>query len=151
MPVENGDKILVHYTGTLEDGTVFDSSEKHGKPLECEVGQGMLIKGFEQALLGMNEGEEKEIKLTPTEAYGDHNPELIKPVPKAQLPQGQEIKEGMILLMQLPTGQQVPTKIAEVGETEVKIDMNHPLAGKTLIFKLKLEKITAKGEAEKKE
>ncbi len=138
MPVKKGDKVKVDYTGTLEDGTVFDASEKHGKPLEFEVGTGMVIKGFDEAVVGMEKDEEKEIKLQPAEAYGDLNPELKKKVPREQLPKEQEPKEGMILLMGLPNGQQMPAKIIEVTDKEVTLDLNHPLAGKVLNFKIKV-------------
>jgi FKBP-type peptidyl-prolyl cis-trans isomerase 2 len=138
MPIKEGDKVKVEYTGTLEDGTVFDSSEKHGKPLEFEVGAKQLIKGFEDAVVGMEKGEEKEITLQPSEAYGDNNPQLIKEVPKEKLPQDKEVKPGMMLLMGLPNGAQVPARITEVTEKTVKIDLNHPLAGKVLNFKIKI-------------
>ncbi len=84
----------------------------------------------------MEVGAEKEIKLEPKEAYGDINPQMIQEVPKEQIPP--EAKEGMMLLMTLPAGQQMPVKITEIGEKTAKLDMNHPLAGKTLHFKLKL-------------
>ena len=138
MPVKKGDKIKVEYTGTLEDGTVFDSSEKHGKPLEFEVGGGQVIKGFDDAVIGMEKDEEKEIKLTSDKAYGDIKPDLVKEFPKDQLPKEQEVKVGMMLLMGLPNGTQMPVKIVEVKDDVVMIDLNHPLAGKTLIFKIKV-------------
>lgn len=143
MSAKKGDKVTVEYTGTLENGEVFDSSEKHGKPLEFEVGSGQVIKGFDDAITGMKEGEEKEISLKPEEAYGDPRPELVKQVPRDQLPKEQEPKEGMVLLLTLPDGKQVPARITKVEEKEVAIDLNHPLAGKTLNFKLKLVKISS--------
>ena len=121
----------------LEDGTVFDSSEKHDKPLEFEVGTKKLIPGFEKAVIGMEVGEEKEIKLQPEEAYGSPKPEMIKEVPREQLPK-EELKPGMMLAVGLPDGRQLPAKIAEVKDETVMIDLNHPLAGKVLIFKIKL-------------
>lgn len=138
MPIKKGDKIKVEYTGTLEDNTVFDSSEKQGKPLEFEVGGGMIIKGFDEAVVGMEVDEEKEITLPPEEAYGQINPQLVQNVPKEQLPKDQEIKEGMMLMVGLPNGMQLPAKVIEITENEVKIDVNHPLAGKTLNFKIKI-------------
>ncbi|MBN2457527.1 peptidylprolyl isomerase [Candidatus Woesearchaeota archaeon] len=139
MVIEKGNKIKVEYTGTMDDGTVFDSTEKQGgKPLEFEVGSGQVIKGFENALIGMDKGEEKEITLEPAEAYGHPNDELLKKVPKDKLPKEQEPKPGMMLLMGLPNGSHVPAKIKEVDEENVTIDLNHPLAGKTLNFKLKV-------------
>ncbi|MBU0666699.1 MAG: peptidylprolyl isomerase [Nanoarchaeota archaeon] len=141
MVVKKGDKIKVEYTGTLEDGTVFDSTEKHGNPLEFEVGAGQLIKGFDEGVVGMAKDEEKEISIEPENAYGDYNPEMIKPIPKTQMPPGQEIKLGMILAMALPNGAQMPVKVTAVDDTNVTLDLNHPLAGKKLIFKVKVIEI----------
>ena len=136
--IKKGDKIKVHYKGTLDDGTVFDSSE--GKdPLEFEVGAGQVIKGFDDAVVGMKKGDEKEIKLTPDKAYGEHKKEMLKKVPRDQLPKDQEPKAGMVLIAQLPTGQKLPIKIVDVKDNEVILDMNHPLAGKNLNFKIKVE------------
>ena len=134
--VKKGDKIKVIYEGTFEDGTVFDSSEAHDKPLEFEVGSSQVIKGFEDAMIGMKKGEEKKITLTPKDAYGDHNPELVKEIPREQLPKDHELKPGMMLLMSLPNGAQIPVKIAEVNDKTATLDLNHPLAGRTLNFKL---------------
>lgn len=141
MAVKDGDKVKVEYTGTLDDGNVFDSSEHHGKPLEFEVGSGQVIKGFEEAIRGMKVGEEKEVKIASKDAYGDKNPQLVNKVPKEQLPKDQEIKAGMMLIVGLPTGQQIPATIVEVGDKEVTLDLNHPLAGKNLNFKLKLVEV----------
>lgn len=141
MTVKKGDKIKVDYTGTLEDGSVFDSSKNHGQPLEFEVGSGQLIKGFDEGVVGMEVGAEKEIKLAPAEAYGEPREELKKKVPKEQLPPGQEPKVGMAMGVGLPNGQQVPAKIVEVTDKDVTIDLNHPLAGKTLTFKIKVVEI----------
>jgi len=138
MSVKKGDKVKVEYTGTLEDGTIFDSSEKHGQPLEFEVGSGQVIKGFDDAVIGMEKDEEKEIKLSSDQAYGDIKPDLVKEFPKDQLPKEQEVKVGMMLLMGLPNGTQMPVKIVEVKDDVVMIDLNHPLAGKTLIFRIKV-------------
>lgn len=138
MPIEKGNKVKVHYTGKLEDGTVFDSSE--GKePLEFEVGSGKVIKGFEEALVGMEKGEEKEITLPPEQAYGDVNPQLVQKIPRDKIPEGNDPQPGMFLALKTPDGKQIPAKITEVTDQEVTIDINPPLAGKTLNFKLKIE------------
>jgi FKBP-type peptidyl-prolyl cis-trans isomerase 2 len=139
--VKSGDTIKIHYTGSLDDGTVFDSSEKHDQPLEFVVGGGQIIKGFDTAVIGMKVGEEKKIRLEPKEAYGDINPMLIRKFPKDKLPSDRDMKPGMMLLMGLPNGQQMPVKITEVETTEVTLDLNHPLAGKPLNFALKLMEI----------
>ncbi len=138
MAVKDGDKIKVEYTGTLEDGSVFDSSKTHNEPLEFEVGSGQIIKGFDDAVKGMEKGDEKDIKLAPADAYGDVNAQLVQKVPKDQLPKEAEVKVGMTLGMSLPDGQQIPARVTEVEDTEVTIDINHPLAGKTLNFKIKV-------------
>ncbi len=146
MKAEDGCKVKVEYTGSFENGEVFDASEKHGQPLEFQIGAKMVVPGFEKAVTGMEEGEEKEFTLTPAEAYGDIRPELVQKVPKDKLPG--EAKEGMIIGVGLPNGAQIPAKITQVGESEITIDLNHPLAGKTLKFKIKLVGVE---KAEKKE
>lgn len=139
MQAKNGNTIKVEYVGTLEDGTVFDSNE--GKdPLTFKLGEGQIIKGFEEAVVGMAQGEEKNVTLPPEKAYGEPNPELVRKVPKEQLPPN--VEEGSVLGVQLPTGQQVPAKVVELGETEATIDMNPQLAGKTLNFKIKILEIS---------
>ncbi|MBN2101373.1 MAG: peptidylprolyl isomerase [Candidatus Aenigmarchaeota archaeon] len=144
MPVKKGDKVKVDYTGTLDDGTVFDSSthDGHSHPLEFEVGSGQLIKGFDEAVVGMEVDDEKDIHIEAKDAYGDPNPQLMQKVPREHLPK-EELKEGMMLAMSLPNGQQIPGTIKEIGEKEVTIDFNHPLAGKALNFKIKLVEIVS--------
>lgn len=141
--IKKGSKVKVDYVGTLEDGTVFDASKKHGKLLEFEAGSGQVIKGFDDAVLGMNLDEEKEITLQPEEAYGSAKPELKKEVPRDQLPKDQEPKAGMILLIGLPNGQQLPARIIAVTKEKVTLDLNHPLAGKVLKFKIIVKEIAA--------
>ena len=143
MPVKEGDKIKVEYTGTFEDGTVFDSSENYGKPLEFEIGKGMVVPGFEKAVIGMEKDEEKEITITPEDGYGQPNPQLVQKVPKEKLPKEQEPKEGMFLAINTPDGQKIPAQIKAVDDKEVTIDLNHPLAGKTLNFKIKIVEISS--------
>ncbi len=138
MAVKNGDKIKVEYTGKLNDGTVFDSSEQHGQPLEFVVGSGQIIKGFDEAVVGMELNEEKEFKVEPKNAYGDPNPMLIQKIPREKLPSNVDIKPGMMLGLQTPDGQQLPARVADVNEKEVTIDVNHPLAGKELNFSIKV-------------
>ncbi|HLC52593.1 MAG TPA: peptidylprolyl isomerase [Candidatus Nanoarchaeia archaeon] len=139
--IKKGDKIKVEYTGSFENGEIFDSSNNHGQPLEFEVGSGQMIKGFDQAVIGMEKNQVKEIVLNPEEAYGELNPEFKKKVPREQLPQEQEPQIGMVLGVSLPNGQQFPARITEINGNEVTIDFNHPLSGKTLKFKLKIVEI----------
>jgi len=136
MPVKKGDKIKVHYVGTLNDGTVFDDSKKHGKPIEFEVGAGQLIKGFDDAVVGMEKNEEKEIKIKPEDAYGEIKPELKQVVPRDKLKIGKEPEVGMQLMLGLPNQPQYPARIIEVNDKEITLDLNHPLGGKTLNFKI---------------
>ena len=145
MAVKKGDKLKVEYTGKLEDGTIFDSTTRDGKtqPLEFEAGAGQLIKGFDDAVIGMEKGDEKEIKLKPEDAYGLHKKEMMQKVPKDKLPKEQEPQPGMVLLLGTPDGRKFPVKVAEVTDKEVTIDLNHPLAGKTLDFKIKVVEVTA--------
>jgi len=139
MVVEKGSKIKVEYTGSFENGEVFDASEKHGKPLEFEAGAGMVVPGFDNAVIGMDVGEEKEVTLKPEDAYGMPNDQAIQKVPKDKFPA--EAKEGMMIGIPMPNGQQIPAKIAKIDDKEVTIDMNHPMAGKVLIFKIKIVEI----------
>ena len=135
VSVKKGDKVKVDYTGTFENGTVFDTSEGR-RPLEFTVGSGQVVKGFDEAVIGMEKGEEKEITLQPSEAYGDPNPLLIKKLPKEQLPKDAEV--GSILTLSLSNSQQIPAKVTEIKDEEVILDLNHPLAGKVLKFKIKV-------------
>jgi len=138
--VRKGSKVALDYEGRLETGEIFDSSKhgNHSHPLEFEAGAGQMIPGFDKAVLGMKVGEEKEFSLKPEEAYGMPNPNLIKEIPRNLLPKDRELKVGMVLMIGATTGQQFQAKIAEVTKESVKIDVNHPLAGKTLIFKIKI-------------
>ncbi|MHA1209372.1 MAG: FKBP-type peptidyl-prolyl cis-trans isomerase [Candidatus Freyarchaeota archaeon] len=139
MPVKKGDRVKVEYIGMFDDGTVFDSSE--GKsPLEFEAGSGQIIKGFDEAVIGMEKGEEKEFKIEPKDAYGERNPELVRKIPRDQLPP--EAQAGMLLMLRTPDGMQIPAEITEVTDEEVTIDLNHPLAGKNLNFKIKIVDIS---------
>ena len=141
MAVEKGNKIKVDYEGRFENGEIFDTSKHgdHSHPLEFEAGMGMVVPGFDNAVIGMEKDEEKEVTLKPEVAYGNKNPQAIQKVPKASFPP--EAKEGMMIGVPLPNGQQIPAKITKIDDKEVTIDMNHPMAGKTLIFKIKIVSI----------
>lgn len=138
---ENGLEVQIHYTGKLDDGSVFDSSD--GKdPLAFVLGQGMVIPGFEEAVAGMAVGEEKDVTITPEKAYGEERPELVQEVPKDKL--GDLKPEvGMVIGMQIPgVPQTFPARITAIAESgDVTVDLNPPLAGKTLHFHLKLEAV----------
>ncbi len=137
MVVKKGDKVKVEYTGTLDDGTVFDTNE--GKePLEFEAGSGQVIPGFDKAVVGMEKGEGKEITIKPDQAYGQPDENLKKKVPRESFPEDVKPEEGMMLAMNAPDGRQIPARVDGVGDKEVTLDLNHPLAGKTLNFKIKV-------------
>ena len=137
---QGGNTVQVNYTGKLEDGTVFDSSE--GKsPLEFKLGEGRIIPGFENAVLGMKVGEKKTINISADDAYGPYRPELSIEVPRAQLPSGSVPEVGQMLQSQLEDGTVMVVQITKVSEISVTVDANHPLAGKTLIFDIELLKI----------
>ena len=143
MAVKNGDKVKVEYTGKLDDGTVFDTTQGR-EPLEFEVGSGKVIPGFEKAVEGVEKGAEKNFKIESKDAYGDPNPQLLKKISRTQLPQDQEPKAGMILAVKTPNGQQIPAKITEVTGSDITIDLNHPLAGKNLNFNIKVVDVESK-------
>ena len=137
--VQNGDTVVVNYTGRLEDGTVFDSSLTEGRePLKAQLGQGLLIKGFEDGIIEMTIGDKKTIEIDPSNAYGDVNSEMIVEVPREQIPEG--ISVGDMLQAEGPMGP-VNVKVAEIKESTIVVDANHPLAGQKLIFDLELVSI----------
>lgn len=138
--VKENDTVLVHYTGKLENGQVFDSSE--GKdPLEIQLGQGMLIPGFEEGLIDMEVKEKKTVTVPQDKAYGDVRKELFQEVQKSELPQEIEPEVGMGLMAQNPDGSQRQLRVAEVHDEHIVIDANHPLAGHDLVFDLEVVEI----------
>lgn len=139
---KQGSKVTLDYEGRLEDGTVFDSSTHgdHSHPLEFEVGSGQVIPGFESAVMGMSVDEEKEFSIEPENAYGQRDDRLTKEIPRSALPPEPEPQKGMTLMMRTPQGD-IPVMISEVKPESVVLDFNHPLAGKKLIFKIKVLKI----------
>ncbi len=138
MPVKKGDKVKVEYTGTFEEGKVFDSSKSHGKPLEFVAGGGQVVPGFDNAVIGMEKGDEKDVKIQPSEAYGDPNPDLVKKLPREQFPKDIKLKPGLMLGLMQPGIGQMPAKVVAVNDNEVTLDLNHPLVGKVLNFKIKV-------------
>ncbi|SIO54121.1 peptidylprolyl isomerase [Rhodovulum sp. ES.010] len=138
--VKPGDKVRIHYTGTLADGTTFDSSEGRD-PLEFTVGAGEIIPGLDAALPGMEEGDKKTVEIPSDDAYGDHNPEAKQSIPRAQVPENTPLEIGTRLQLQTPQGQVVPVTVAAVTDEEVVLDANHPLAGQDLTFAIELVSI----------
>lgn len=140
-PAEIGNKVKVHYVGTLEDGSQFDSSHDRQEPIEFTLGAGDMIPGFEKAVLDMEIGDSKTIKIPADQAYGPVKPDQIMEVPRSQMPQGVDIQTGMQLQGANPDGQTVVLTVVAVSETSVTMDGNHPLAGKDLTFELELTEI----------
>lgn len=140
MKAESGKKVKIHYTGRLTNGTVFDSS-KGREPLEFLLGSGMVIKGFDAGVIGMQIGEQKTIEIPAAEAYGEAHADMFIRVPKNAIPPDMEIIVGMDLLLPQPGGGGVPVVVSEITEQEIVLDANHRLAGKDLIFDLELVEI----------
>ncbi|MGB5451681.1 MAG: peptidylprolyl isomerase [Sedimenticolaceae bacterium] len=135
-----GDTVRVHYTGTLEDGTQFDSS-RGADPLEFAMGQGQLIAGFEMAVAGLAPGESVTVTLAPEEAYGESDAGMVQEVPRRMMPEGVELEPGMVLQGQSDEGQVDNFTIVSLTEETVTLDANHPLAGKSLTFDIELVEI----------
>ncbi|MGF1671608.1 MAG: peptidylprolyl isomerase [Balneolaceae bacterium] len=135
--IKDGDTVKVHYTGTLKDGSVFDSSREK-EPLEFTLGEGQLIPGFEKAITNMQVGESTNVTLPAEEAYGKPREDLIITVPKDQLPDDIEPEIGMQLQVNQPNGQPVPVQITDISEEKLTLDANHPLAGKELTFDIEI-------------
>lgn len=134
---KNGDKVRIHYTGKLDDGTPFDTSEGRD-PLEFQLGDGGIIPGFEKAVDGMEVGESKSVTIAPEDAYGPRHEQLVQDVPKSALPDDIEPAVGMQLQSQTPDGQPMHLVVTAVSDEAITVDGNHPLAGKNLNFDIKL-------------
>ena len=135
--VEDGSTVKVHYTGTLDDGTVFDTSVER-EPLEFTLGEGKVIPGFEAAVKDMDVGQSKTVTIPAEEAYGKHRSDLLVPIEREHLPEGLEPEVGQRLQMQQASGKMSIVTITDVAEKTITIDANHPMAGKDLTFKLEL-------------
>lgn len=130
-----GSKVKVHYTGTLNDGTIFDSSKDRG-PLEFTIGNGEVIAGFENGVKEMKLNEEKTIQIEAKDAYGERDERMVVSVPREKFPP--EVEAGGTLILKGPNGERLPAVVKEVNDDIVLIDLNHPLAGKELTFKVKV-------------
>ena len=140
MPAKHGDKVKVHYTGSFEDGTVFDSSDGE-EPLEFTIGDGEVIPGVEEAVVGMSTGEAKRETIAPERGYGDRHEELVFSVGRDQLPPGSDIEVGDMLQVGFGEARTATVQVMDVGDEMVTLDANHPLAGKTLVFDLEVVSI----------
>ena len=140
---KTGNIVSVHYQGTFDDGSVFDSSHQRGEPMTFEIGSGQLISGFDSALPGMTVGEVKTVSLTPEQGYGTRNEEAIQEVPKTAFPNDFEFTEGQQVVAQNPDGSSFQAVLGAVNEQTVMVDMNHPMAGKNLNFEIELVNIVS--------
>ena len=139
---KNGDVVAVHFTGRLSDGTIFDTSEG-SDPLSFTLGSGQVIAGFEEAALGMAEGDSKTVTIPEEKAYGSYDTEKIINFPADRMPQDIQPEVGMQLQLQGQDGQPVIVRVTEITEEHVKLDANPPLAGKELVFDIELVTINA--------
>jgi peptidylprolyl isomerase len=137
---KKGDTVSVHYTGRLNNGTVFDSS-RNGDPLTFELGGGQLIQGFDQAVMGMEVGETKTVELAPSEAYGARRDDLEFEMERSSFPESIEPEEGQQLQMRQRNGQPLIVTVIDADDETVTLDANHPLAGQELIFDIELLEI----------
>ncbi len=138
--IKNNDNVKVHYTGKLESGQVFDTSENR-EPLEFTIGEGKLIPGFEKGVVGMKKGDKKEIKIPFEEAYGSKREELVYEIEKKHLPEDIDPKVGMQLMSKSQEGHENVVFVKEVKDNSIVIDANHPLAGKNLIFEIEVVEV----------
>ena len=137
---KSGDTVRIHYTGTLDNGTQFDSSDGRD-PLEFALGGGQVIPGFDSAVDGMAVGENKSVTIQPDQAYGERHEQLVQQVPRSALPEDLEPQVGMGLQSQSPDGQVMNLVITEVADETITVDANHPLAGQALTFAIELVEI----------
>lgn len=138
--VQVGNTISVEYTGKLEDGEVFDTS-KGKTPLTFKVGAGQLIQGFDQAVVEMAVGDTKTVTITPDEGYGEKRDDLFIDMPLSNIPPDMDLDQGMMVQLQDKQGNPVPATVTDIGEEAVTLDINHPLAGRTLTFDIEIVKI----------
>ncbi len=139
--VKNGDNVSVHYKGTLDDGSVFDSSHTREQPITFQVGSGQVIPGFEEAVVGMIPGSTKNVTIEPNQAYGPRNEEAVQVVPKTAFPPGYPFQVGQPVQGTGANGEQMAATISSEDQFTVTLDLNHPLAGKNLNFELDLVSI----------
>ena len=137
MQAKNNDSVSVHYTGYQKGDKVFETTVGQG-PAEFPLGKGYMLKGIEDALIGMEEGEKKTLDLSPEDAYGKSDPELLMVVAKDQLPEGMVIKKGVVVMSENEDGSELPLTIQSVRGNKVTLDANHPMAGKNVKFDIQL-------------
>lgn len=135
--VKNGDTVAVHYTGKLDDGSIFDSSRERG-PIQFVLGEGRVIPGFEKAIVGMTTGETKTAEIPAAEAYGDRRPEMVVEFARDKVPADTEVAIGQEYQVQTTAGQTLTARVIDASDASVTLDANHPLAGQNLTFDIEL-------------
>ena len=133
-----GKQVKVHYVGTLDDGTKFDSSRDRGEPLAFTCMAGQMIPGFDAAVRDMAVGETKTIRLEPEDAYGPRRMEMVQTIPIAQLPGSERLVAGQRIMLRSATGQPIQATVTDKNDTAITLDMNHEMAGKALTFEIEL-------------
>jgi len=136
MPIEDGDTVSLHYTGRLEDGEVFDTSEGRG-PLTFQVGKGMVIPGFDDGVRGLEKGDSTTLTIQPEDGYGQHDPNLVREVGREQL-DAPDLEAGQVLGLETEDGRRFQATVKDLGEEKVVLDFNHFLAGQTLVFDIEV-------------
>ena len=145
---KKGDKVKVEYDGMLDNGEIFDSSQHgdHNHPIVFTVGNGEVIKGFDDAVIGMKIGEKRKFSIEPENAYGPHRDELEREFPREDIPVEGDVKVGTIIELATQDGRHFAAKVSKITPEKITLDLNHPLAGKRLTFKIELVEIEDKGE-----
>lgn len=136
-----GDFVQVFYTGSLTNGEVFDSNEG-GAPLEFQINSGGIIPGFNDAVLGMDQGQEKEVSIPPEQAYGMPDERMVMQFPLKDVPSHMKVELGMTLQLTTPDGRPLPARVTSLDDENMTLDLNSPLAGQTLVFKIRLAGVT---------
>ncbi len=137
---KSGDTVKIHFTGKMQDDTVIETSQERG-PLEFKIGEGDVLSGLEQGVIGMQTGDKKSITISPEEAFGQPREDLIVDLNKNEIPKGIKLAVGIHLSIQAADGQDFKVKVVDVKEDTVTLDANHPLAGATIIFDVELVEI----------
>lgn len=143
--ITQGSLVAIHFTGKLDNGEVFDSSAGND-PLKFKVGAGHVIDGLDEGLIGLRAGQVRDIAITPEKGFGVYEKESVISIERAAMGKGMNPKPGMLIDMETENGQRIPGTITEVTEDGVKIDLNHPLAGKTLHFNIEVVEVHAEGD-----
>ncbi len=140
---ETGNVVEVHYVGTFDDGTEFDSSHSRGETISFKIGAGQMIAGFDDAVIGMEVGDVKDVSISPENAYGEHVSDHVKTYPRSVFPPEVQLSEGVSVAGQNEMGQQMIAKVVKLEGNDVVLDFNHPMAGKNLNFNIEMVNITS--------